>query len=75
MSGIGLVLEIIFQNEHFLSSIKPGNRNKFVWKTWKSQGILLWNFRGHPGFVIMLICTFYIITDYNSINLLQILCK
>ena len=48
VSGIGLVLEIIFQNVHFLSSKTPGNRNKFVWKTWKSQGILFWNFRGHP---------------------------
>ena len=47
VSGIGLVLEIIFPNEHFLSSKKPGNQNKFVWKTWKSQGILFWNFMGH----------------------------
>ena len=48
VSGIGLVLEIIFQNEYFLFSKKPGNRNKFVWKIWKSQRILFWNFRGHP---------------------------
>ena len=31
-----------------MSSKTPGNRNKIVWKTWKSQGIWFWNFRGHP---------------------------
>ena len=48
VSGIGSALELIFQNENedFLSSKTPGNR--IVWKTWKSQGILFWNFRGHP---------------------------
>jgi len=50
VSEIRSVLELIFQNENenFLSSKTPGNRNKIVWKTGKSRGILFRNFRRHP---------------------------
>ena len=48
VSEIGSVLELIYENEDFLSSKTPGNRNKIVWKTWKSLGILFRNFRRHP---------------------------
>ena len=41
VSEIGLVLETIFQNEHFLSSKKPGNRNKFAFDFFFSS--FLWN--------------------------------
>ena len=42
VSGIGSVLELIFQNkkQDFLSFKTPGNRNEIVWKTWKSRVIL-----------------------------------
>ena len=54
VSGIGSVLELLFKNENFLSSKTPGNRKKIIWKTWKSQGILYWNFRGHPELLLKL---------------------
>ena len=45
----------------FPFSKTPGNRNKIVWKTWKSQGILFWNVRGHPDiyYEVYIISVYY----------------
>ena len=66
VSGIGSVLELIFiyfkmKMNEFPFSKTPGNRNKIVWKTWKSQGILFWNVRGHPDiyYEVYIISVYY----------------